>query len=99
MSNRQGKTVLLKPKSRAERAIRARYSTAAVLWHGTRNPETQRAIGRILFNGQSWAKKMERLRAEVLEPIISEFHSCGNLRRLGLKKATCTCPPGQGHNA
>ena len=99
MSNRNRKRVLLKPKSSTERAIRSRYSAAVTLWRGTHSPDVLRAVAGILVNDQSWGKKFERMRAELLLGASEEFHSADNIRRLGLREFECTCPPGAGHNA
>ena len=99
MFNHAAKTVLLKPKSRTERAARARYSAAATLWSSTYRPDIMRAVAAIFGNGQSWGKKWERIRAEFWLGNVTELYSARNFRRLGVRQTVCVCAPGIGHNA
>lgn len=73
--HRTGKTVLLRPESRAECKVRAHYSAAATLWRGARSPETIRNVAAILFNDPRWGKKWERIRAEIFLGNVDEFYS------------------------
>ena len=50
-------------------------------------------------NGQSWAKKFERIRAELLLSNMREFGTDQTLHEMGLRKAIRVCGPGVGHNA
>ena len=97
--HKTGKEVLLRPTSRIERKARTGIAAVSILWRGGHNPDALQAIGTILRNDQSWARKFERIRAELLLSDANEFASERTLRELGLRKTICTCPPGKGHNA
>ena len=98
MNNPDRKLVMLKPASAVERFVRARFSAIMVLRSAARNSKTKGAMASIIFNGQSWAKKKERIKAEFNLSCESEMFSDRNLRRMGMRKVRCQCGAGVGHN-
>lgn len=97
--HKTGQEVLLCPKSRVERKVRVGFAAASILWRGGHGPGVVPAITAIVFNSQSWSKKLERIRAELLLSNMREFSTDQTLREMGLRKAICVCGPGVGHNA
>ena len=98
MNTPDRKLVLLKPASAFERFVRTRFSAIMVLRSAARNPKTRDAVTNIIFNSQSWATKMERIKAEFYQDCASEMLSDQNLRRMGMRKVWCQCGAGVGHH-
>ena len=98
MKKSDRKLVMLKPASAIERFFRARFSAIMILRSAARNPETQEALTKIIFNSQSCSTKMERIKAEFYLRCESEMFSERNLSLLGMRKVWCQCGAGVGHN-
>ena len=84
MNKSDRKLVILKPASKIERFVKARFSAMIVLQSAARNPETKKTVTNIIFNSQNLATKLERIKAELTLRCESEMYSDRNLRRLGL---------------
>ena len=76
---------------------RVRYATAITLLSVLWRMPVQADILAAMHGGQSFTKKLERMRAAIVVAATDETYSPENVRRLGLREADCTCPPGEGH--
>ena len=90
---------IVKPEHATERAARNYLSTGVLLIRACFNPEVRERVAPILRNDQSIGRKIERIRAEVWEKNIEEFHSSRHMNLLGMRMVECQCGPGVGHNA
>ena len=96
--SRHGKEIV-KPKHAIERAARTWISTATLMGRCCFDKGVQGQSALALRSGQSLTKKMERLRAVVLEKRVAEFHTARHMNALGVRMVECQCGPGVGHNA
>ena len=96
--SRQGMEIV-KPGHTIERVARTWIRNAALIVRSCFDKGVQGQIALGLRSGQSMTKKVERLRAVVLEKTVAEFHSARHMNAMGLGLVACQCGPGVGHNA
>ena len=71
------------------------YATAITLLRVPWLRPVQVEILAAMHGGQSFTKKLERMRAAMVVAATGETYSPANFHRLGLREVDCTCPPGE----
>ncbi len=90
---------IVKPEHTMERTARKYISIGTLMVRCCIDKGVRSQITSVLRSGQSMTKKVDRLRAVVLEKTMDEFHSPRHMNALGMRMVECQCGPGVGHNA
>ncbi len=93
----KGEVMLAPLTNRIVMYVKIRVRTFRIIGESIR--ARQETTKEILFNGQSWAKKWARLRADALLDGTERLYSPATFRQLGFEVGQCVCGPGVGHNA
>ena len=90
---------IVKSEHATEQTARKYISTGALIVRCCFDKGVRNDIASVLRSGQSMTKKVDRLRAVVLEKTVKEFYSPRHMNALGMRMVECQCGPGVGHNA